>query len=732
MTLPDIRSYRIQGGPGIVRVQPTAGATVIDGDAEGLTELAAVNGLDTARPLFYAGDLKVPALRDQVRQGASLVFTDSNRRQFVSGSLTTQNKSATLGPTDPIPPSLPSFDLFPSLGSDDQTVAVYSGLNYLRTPLFQGLGLSPEYRPYAAFDGRLATAWVATVPDPHLRYLQLALQRPRNISSIRVHAHADILGGTARLGVSVNGGPETLYPLNFGWTTLPLERSNVKTLRLRIAGVVLGDGFGGLDEVQIPGLHVRETLRLPTVLARETQSMDLSHNPISVVLQRTTADFPYRAGADVEAAQAGNPIDEVDPEPGLERDVTLPTARSFDINGWASVKPGSSDLPLDRLTGVPAGWRFLSSSRFEGWPIHRASSAFDGDPKTAWVGNYLKQQFAWISVKSPHDFDVSSFQLRPLSSDFAFPSLLQVRASHGFTTQVKVAADGTVTLPQAIRTNFLRLNILGLRAASGPRELRAVAISEVEIPGLNAPRPRRRGTFATRCGELTVTSGFQAASAAVSGTIAQLDAGKPLSLQGCEGATLPLAAGVNHISVPPGELMRADHVRLSSPAPAPLAAAVAPPTATVLNPGVGSDGSRRGVRLNVPTASWLVLGESYSRGWKAWCTVSGGHETSLGRPVPIDGFANGWLAPAGCSAARFYFTPQHLANAAYLFSAIGGGVMLLVLAGGLLLRRRGMRLALTPRPLIRPAEPSIWTDPTPWAHITGRSDAASGLEVGRR
>ncbi len=58
--------------------------------------------------------------------------------------------------------------------------------------------------------------------------------------------------------------------------------------------------------------------------------MDLSHNPISVVLQRTTADFPYRAGAEVEAAQAGNPNDEVDAEPGLERDVTLPTARSFD------------------------------------------------------------------------------------------------------------------------------------------------------------------------------------------------------------------------------------------------------------------------------------------------------------------------------------------------------------------------------------------------------------------
>ena len=224
VTLPEIRSYRIPGGPGIVRVQPTAGATVMDGDAEGITELAAVHGLDTSRPLFYAGDLKPPALRDQVRQGATLVFTDSNRRRFVAGSLTTQNKSATLGPTDPIPPSLPTFNLFPALGSSDQTVALYSGLNYLRTPLFQGLGLTPEYRPYAAFDGHLATAWVATLPDTHLRYVQLALNRPRAISSIRVHAHADVPGGTARPGSVGQRRTRDALPAQLRLDHAPLEQ----------------------------------------------------------------------------------------------------------------------------------------------------------------------------------------------------------------------------------------------------------------------------------------------------------------------------------------------------------------------------------------------------------------------------------------------------------------------------------------------------------------------------
>lgn len=701
VTLPDIRSYSVDSGPGVVRVQPTTGATVLDGDADGIGELAAVNGLDPQRALFYAGDLKPPALRDQVGSGATLVFTDSNRRRFVSGSRTTLDKSATLGPSDSIPASLPSYDLFPDKGTSAQTVALYSGLRFLRTPLFEGTGLRPENRPYAAFDGRLDTAWVASVPDPRLRYIELGLQRPMPILTMRVHAHADVLGGTSRLGVSVNGGPEKIYPLNYGWTTVPLAAPNVRTLRLRVAGVVLGGGLGGFDEVQIPGLRVRETLRTPTLLADETRGMDLSHNPISVVLQRSTADFPYRSGKDVEAGQEDNSIDQVDAERGMQREVTLPVARTFSLSGWASPSPAASDGPFDQIAGIPDGWRFRSSSRFEGWPIHRASSAFDGNPRTAWVGDYLKEQFAWISVHAPRPFSVSTFQIKPLSSDFAFPTLLDVRGSDGYRAEVRVAADGTVTLPRRIRTSTLRLNILGLRGPDGPRQLRAVAISEIDIPGLNAPAPRRRGTFTTPCGQLGVTAGGQAATAEVTGTIQQLDAGLPLKLRGCGSApTISLAAGTNQLDVPAGSFMRADHLELSSPAPAGATAAA--PTAGVIDPGHGSDGSHTGVRLVAPSASWLVLGESYSRGWEAWCTLQTGHEQSLGRPVPIDGFANGWRAPPGCTRARFYFTPQSTANTAYVISAVGGGLMLLALGAGVALRRRRSTVA------------SIWPDPPAW------------------
>jgi arabinofuranan 3-O-arabinosyltransferase len=700
--LPDIRRYRLSPpAPGIVRAEPTRGATVLDGDAGGITSLAAVGDLDIARPLFYAGDLPDRLLRDQVRGGATLVFTDSDRRGFTSGARTTANTSETLGPTDPIPPGLASYNLFPARGSPDQTVALYSGLRSLRTPLFEGLGLMPQYRPYAAFDGRLDTTWLATMPDPKSRYIDLRFARARRVAAIDVHTHADIFGGTLGLATSVNGASERRHVLQVGWTRVPIDSSNVRTLRLRVTGTALGAGLGGFDEVRIPGLRVRESLRLPSRLARQTRGMDLSHNAISVVLKRTTADFPYRAGAEVEAAQAGNPLDAVDAESGMERTVTLPVGRSFGLDGWASVDPAAADTSLDRLVGMPRGWAFYSSSRFEGLPIYRASSAFDGDRATAWVGNFLKQQFAWIAFRAPHPIRIRRFRLIPLSSAYAFPTLIQVRTPGGYRRQVRVGRDGTVVLPKAIRTSFLRINLLSLRAPFGPRALRAVAISDVHIPGLEPPRPRRHGRFLTRCGEITVASAGARATAAASGTVAQLDSGAPLALRGC-GADriLSMNAGTTRLSVRPGATVRPDHLRLRSSAPGigpPATGPVAPsPPPAILSAGTGSNGRRDGVRVDTHGPAWLVLGESYSRGWEAWCKSADGTERSLGQPVPINGYASGWRVGPQCRTARFAFTPQRLATASYWLSALGVVVMLMLLAGGIVLRRRGLHVPRSP------------------------------------
>jgi len=98
-----------------------------------------------------------------------------------------------------------------------------------------------------------------------------------------------------------------------------------------------------------------------------------------------------------------------------------------------------------------------------------------------------------------------------------------------------------------------------------------------------------------------------------------------------------------------------------------------------------------------------VFGESYSRGWKAWCGPAGGKERDLGSPTVIDGYANGWRVGRDCQRAHFAFAPQRLADTSYWFSAIGAAILALVLAAEAVLRqRRGIRV---------PAPPSAWVAP---------------------
>jgi arabinofuranan 3-O-arabinosyltransferase len=89
-------------------------------------------------------------------------------------------------------------------------------------------------------------------------------------------------------------------------------------------------------------------------------------------------------------------------------------------------------------------------------------------------------------------------------------------------------------------------------------------------------------------------------------------------------------------------------------------------------------GSYSGVRVRVSVPCWLVLGESYNRGWHAEC-----NGRSLGSPKVVDGFANGWLVAPGCRDVSLAFAPQ---RAVYWGYAIGA-IACLALIGLLVLRR---------------------------------------------
>jgi arabinofuranan 3-O-arabinosyltransferase len=669
--LPELRTYRVPGPvPGIVRVAPVDGATVLDGGAEGIAELAAVGGLNPERALFYAGDLDRPALAQQVRGGARLVFTDSNRRRVLEADLLRANQGPTLDAHDPLPREWPTLGLFGNRGSASETIARYRGLSYARSPVDRGFPLRPEHRAFAALDGRLGTSWLGTtVTSPSRRYLELGFDGARTIPTLGLYP----AGGPGVVAVSANGGAERRFLVQRGWNALPLGATGVRTLRVRLAG---SGGPAGIAELRFPGSRVTETLRLPTTLAAQARGLDLAHSGMAVVLQRTTADFPY-----------DRPAVARDAEQAIDRIVTLPAARRFGVGGWASASPAASDAALDRLAGFAAGWSFSSSGRLHGLPSRRASSAFDGRSSTPWVAPLAPHGRPWIAVHAPRPFTVRRLTLTPGPRAYAAPARVRLVASGGAGQDVGVRPGGIVYLPRAIRTSELRVFVLATRPPRGGGAVpSAVAVGEVAVPGLHPP-PAPRGSFASDCGALTVRAGGSVATARVTGTVAALDAGHPLRLAGCgPRARLALPAGASHVVAGPGSTVRADDLELDAAAPAPLPPPAAP--GAVVRAETEGDGTRDHVGLHLDRPAWLVYGESYSRGWQAWCMTAAGEERSLGTPLPIDGFANGWRVRSDCRQARFAFAPQRLADAGYLFSAVACAALLLALLVPALRRRR--------------------------------------------
>ena len=83
------------------------------------------------------------------------------------------------------------------------------------------------------------------------------------------------------------------------------------------------------------------------------------------------------------------------------------------LDSIVRVDPAAPDYELDRLAGDSraAAARMRSSSRFEGVPANRASSAFDGNPDTAWVGDRLHGQAPWIEWRTPKTMRLGRLRL---------------------------------------------------------------------------------------------------------------------------------------------------------------------------------------------------------------------------------------------------------------------------------------------------------------------------------
>jgi len=702
--LPQVRRYDIPRGRGLVSVAPTGPATIVDGSAEGLAGLAAFGALPERDPILYAGDLTGAELRRHAARGAHVAVTDSNRRRRFVPEFGHQNLGATLVADEAIDENFAFIEPFPERGSDAQTVAALRGARYVRAPNEGGLLEFPEYGAIAAFDGDPSTVWSADrYLHPRERWIEIGFDRPRDVPYLDVVPIDDPHGIVTE--VDVNGVKATIRP---GVNRIRVDLEDVSELRLTITGLIQPRdtdlrGSGGFREIRIPGVRLRQPLRPPVLAGRALAGTDLRRVALTYLLERTTADEPFRRDRYTGSPTIELARNRTDPERRLDRMVLAPAARSYAVDAWVHPAVDAPDSLLDRLVGLRGPAAFDSSARFHNQPRHRASSAFDADPGSAWIGLWTPRYGPrpWISWRSRRVQSVSRLRLVAARSPIRRPTLVRLSWRGGFTPPLRVSASGAVALPRPARARAFRLTVLAAAGATArQRASRAVGIGSLRVPGMRPVAVPRTGALLTSCEGARIRVGGRAVALRPRGSVSDLDAGRPLRARGCDGE-VRMGAGVQDVRTLPGPYS-VDLLRLRSPAP------LAPPPLSgggrVLDPGDLDDSSLTGVRVALDGPSWLVLGQAFSVGWEATCDGR-----SLGEPRPINGYANGWRAPADCRRVAFDYGPQDSVRAGYLISAAVCLLLLGLLVVGAVLRRRHPATIAAPAPLPadRPAGVSL-------------------------
>jgi hypothetical protein len=683
--LPQVRRYRVADARPAVRLEAQRPAVIVDGSAQGLADLAAFGAL-RAGSIEYAGDLDAAQLKAAAVRGTEVVISDSNRRRVVAISRMRQNTGATLAPDDPISEDSAVLNPFPARGSAGQTVAILHGARSIRAPLSPGYSQFPEHRPFAAFDGDPRTFWL---PDPALQpdrhWIEIQFAKPLDIPYVDLLPRTDA-GGIVD-AVTAAGRHMRLHG---GWNRLRLGVRGAKTLRLLITARRTGSaGAGGLAEVRIPGLRVTESLRPPTIAESALRGADLSRTPLTYLFDRATGDRPFRRGSSYGASpaerirspdqlEALRVRDPGDAERAIDRVLSPTAARVWKAEAWVGVSPEAADSRLDRLAGYRGAIRIDSSGRFQGQPRFRGSAAFDGSTAHPWIGIAPSGTHPWLRWTTPTPRRISRLRLVASRERVRTPTSVELRWPGGSSGALRVGAGGTVELPAPVRASSFRLEVLGSAFPPGTTQserLRdGVAIAEIRGPGVPRPQPvataagRRR--FSAPCGTAFVTVGAKRIALRVAGTRAAFDSGGPLAARSC-GPPVALPRGPLRLRVG-GTDLKVDSLRLRSPAPNPVTAPLKP--GTVADPGKAQrGGGRDGVRIDLARPGTLVLGQSFSTGWRAYC---GGR--SLGRPRLIDGYANGWDVKPPCTHVRFAFAPDRPVRRLQLASGLACLLLLLI------------------------------------------------------
>jgi hypothetical protein len=701
---PPVVVYTVRRPRPIARAESDSGALVVAGDASGLETLAAQGILDTRSAVYYAGVLdRHPALlRRLAADGATLVVTDSNRRQGFRWNGLGDNAGQVLPahgtPTATITTRTPTdspIHLFttstdPRTPPGSRTVATYVGAaNVTASSYGNPVTYVPGDRPYSAIDGDLRTAWETgtftsdvdgqwwqvdfghEVRADHVTLVQpLFGTRKRAISRVTL----TFTGGKP---VTVRLGPASRRRQG---QVVRFARRMFRSLRITIDATTNQHGTPvGFAEVEVPGQHVTEILQMPTDLLSELGASSL-RDRLVISMTRTRA----------------SPYSTTTPEPTtiLARAFTLPVARTFALAGTASLSRDLGDAEIARLVGVPGstgrGVVATSSSRLTGAFGDTAGAAADGNPSDVWQSGFGAKDVvgAWLRYRLPSPITFDHLSLEVVADRrHSVPAAVSITATTRTTGRsetrdlalppvVRSAVPGTtLTLPlsfpavtgSTVTVSFPQVHEHRARLADGKRtEILPLGVA-LRIPGLRVPSPPTMLPGSCQADLLRIDG--RPITVRVVGRVSTALSGGQVTLEPCGAdahgihlsaghhvvestlATAPASPAAASTTGVPG--WSVDELTLSSragggPGP-PTPAADAPVPGPV--PRVRAretSATSWSLEIRHATAPFaLVLGESLDAGWHAVATpgpeaARGARPVTLGAPELIDAFANGW------------------------------------------------------------------------------------------
>jgi arabinofuranan 3-O-arabinosyltransferase len=708
--------FAVESAPAIVHASPVSSTTLLDGDGEGIVDASAVGLIDgTGAVLYAASTVNDTTTFDRaVASGVPIIVTDTNRRRVRRWRSTRNTTGATLR-ADEDPDSSTGgsggeapLEVFPDAGSSWQTVRVSRGARVSASQYGGPVLFDPGAQPTAAFDGDPTTAWsVGPLLGGIGDRLTITVDDPITTD------HIDLLTQSGRslltgVGLSFDGDPPVPVTLDESSRVGSGQRIEFPSRRFKRLDIVLtssqdtaeaavyGRGPLSIAELKIPGITVDDLMRLPVALLDRLGAAANDH-ALTFEVTRLRAD-PAEV-VDVTAELHDQPVFR-DEEPSINRIVDVPTAREFSISGQARLSTAVTDQVVDALMGETNGdVTAVSSSRLPGDAAAHARAAIDGDAATAWIsGSDVVGASLQVDLARPTTVDRLDLQV-VADGRHSLPSQLEVTVD-GQTQFVDVPAITETNTPNAVASVPL-----ALRPATGrsitvtvakvqqrttldpvlferPQTL-PVAIAELGVPGVvSAPLP---AALPATCRTDLVRVDDTPISVRLIGSPASALAGDPMTIEACDG-TLALGAGQHTIRTAVGRGLGVDVDRLVvSSARGGGPAAVGPagqpvPATDIASPAVKVvDDSATSKHVRVAASSkpvWLTLGESQNDGWEA--TVDG---KSLGTPVMLDGYANGWyLKPSDHAVdVRLRWTPQRQVDIAVIVSLIAA-LLCLVLA----------------------------------------------------